>query len=180
VKNVILSLSILLVLTSVTEACGQKQLLLMKGEQVKLRLYGGDAIIFKLKNSKRVWQTYVNNLSDTAVVTHSDTIPYHKIERIYFRQSTFYNRIGSALVTAGVALFVIDQFNEVVVQGNPASLDNWVSKVTIISVGAGLPMMLIKKKSQKLNHKYKLMMVQEGSVFYRPDSREVASPLLRN
>ncbi len=164
-------IAILILLCSSNVANGQKQLLLMKGEQVKLRLYGGDAIVFKLKNSKRIWRTYVNNLSDTAVVTHSDTIAYHRIERIYFEQPTFYNRLGSALVTAGAALFIIDQFNYVVVQQNSPSLDSWVSKVTVTSIAVGLPMMLIKKKSQRLNHSHRLMMVKEGSPFYRPDSR---------
>jgi hypothetical protein len=149
----------------------QKQLLLMKGERVVLRLYPGDEIVFKLKNSKRKWVTYVNNLSDTAVVTHRDTIAFRKIDRIYFDQQAFHNRLGLNLMVAGATLFLIDQLNYTVIQGNDASLDSWVSKVSLSSVAIGLPLFLAKKKSQKINYKYKIFMAREGSVFYRPDMR---------
>src|SRR5688572_24844063 len=45
----------------------QKQLILLKRENVLLRLYPGDEFIYRLNGSKTVRTTYVNNLSDTAV-----------------------------------------------------------------------------------------------------------------
>jgi hypothetical protein len=145
---------------------------ILKGERVVLRLRPGDEIVFKLKNSKRKWVTYVNNLSDTAVTVHRDVIPYHSIERIYFDQSKFYNRIGGAMVFGGAALFLIDQLNVVVVNGEDPSLDSWVSTVSLTGIVVGLPMMLLKKKSQKLNYKYHLLVVKKGSPFYQEDTRE--------
>ena len=145
---------------------------MLKGERVMLRLRPGDEIIFKLKNSKRKWVTYVNNISDTAVVVHRDVIPYHSIDRIYFDQPKFYNRLGGAMVFGGAALFLIDQLNVVVVNGEDPSLDSWVSTVSITGIVAGLPMMLLKKKSQKLGYKYHLIMVKKGSPFYQEDTRE--------
>jgi hypothetical protein len=164
----------------VLPAAAQKQLILLKGEQVILRLKPGDEFIYKLKNNKRVYIEYVNNLFDAAVLVHRDTIPFHKIERIYFRQTKFYNTIGGALVVGGSALFLIDQFNVVVVQGESPSLDAWVSTVSLSAVALGLPMMLIKKKSQKLTYKYRLMTVKKGSIFYEHDPREAISPFLQN
>jgi hypothetical protein len=161
-------------------ACAQKQLILLKDETVLLRLYPGDEFIYKLKDSKAVVTTYVNNLSDTAVVTHGDTVPFHTIERIYFYQPKFYNKVGRALVIFGVGLFFIDQFNVVIVHGQPPNLDNWVSTVSLTSFAAGLPLMLIKKKSQKLNYRHRLMMVSKGSVFYKPDTRGYISPYPEN
>lgn len=164
-------LAIILLLVLCTSAYSQTQLIILKGERVKLRLYPGDEISFKLKDSKRIWRTYINNLSDTSVVTHRDTISLHRIERLYFRQSMFINRIGGALVVGGAGLFLIDQVNVVLVSGEDPSLDNWVSTISLTSVAAGLPMMLIKKKSQKINYKYRLMTVRKGSPFYQPDPK---------
>ena len=155
-----------------TEAHCQKQLILLKKENVLLRLYPGDELVYKLKDGKTKITTYVNNLSDTAVVTHRDTVPFHRIERIYFEQRKFYNTIGSGLVIFGAGLFLIDQFNVAIVQGDSPSLDDRVSVISLSSLAVGLPMMLIRKKSQKLKYRTRLMMVEKGSGFYRPDNRE--------
>jgi len=158
-----------------TASC-QKQLILLKRENVLLRLYPGDEFIYKLEGSRTVRTTYVNNLSDTAVITHRDTVPFHTIDRIYFRQHKFYNTIGSALVIFGAGLFLIDQVNLVAVNKQSPNLDNRVSVLSLGSLAAGLPMMLLKKKSQKIGYRTRLMVVAEGSGFYRPDTRESIGP----
>jgi hypothetical protein len=180
VKNKTLLFVLILLTCLFHSGFSQKQLIVLKGERVKLRLYPGDEISFKLKNSDRVWKTYINNLSDTAVVTHRDTIPYYKIERMYFRQPMFMNRLGGAMVIGGTALFLIDQINYSLIEGNDPSLDSWVSTFTLTSIAAGLPMMLIKKKSQKMNYKYRLLMVKKGSPFYQPDTRGGSPFMLEN
>lgn len=152
---------------------GQKQLVLLKNETVVLRLYPGDEIIFRMKNDRSVKRSYINNLFETGVKIHRDTIPFHRIERIYFKRSTFGNRIGSAMVVLGAGLFLIDQLNVSVIQGESPSLNNWVSTVSLSAIGAGLPLMLIKKRSQRINYKYHLRTVGEDSPFYRPDTRNM-------
>lgn len=166
---------ILLFVTLVGTASAQKQLVLLKKENVLLRLYPGDEFIYSLKGDDGVRTTYVNNLSDTAVVTHRDTVPFHKIDRIYFLQKKFYNTVGKALVIFGAGLFFIDQFNYVIVQGNSPDLDSRVSTISLASAAAGIPLMLIKKKSQKLRHRVRLMTVEESSPFYRRDTRQIIS-----
>lgn len=143
----------------------------MNKETVLLRLYPGDEIVYKLKGKKNVRTTYINNLSDTALVAHRDTVPFHTIERIYFKQRKFYNTVGAALVIFGSGLFLIDQINVVLVNGQSPSLDNRVSAVSIGSLAAGLPLVLLKKKSQKIGFRSRLMTVERGSAFYRPDTR---------
>lgn len=150
----------------------QKQLVLLKGEDVLLRLYPGDEFRYKIKGSTNVRTTYVNNLSDTAVVTHRDTVPFHRIDRIYFQQRKFYNTIGSFLVIFGGGLFLIDQVNTVLVQKQSPSLDDGVTSLSLYSLAAGLPLMMLKKKSQKLGYRTRLITVEKGSAFYRPDTRE--------
>ena len=97
---------------------------------------------------------------------HKTIIPFHKIDKIYFKHSAFINRFGKFLVVGGVAYFVIDQFNTVIVQGDEASLDEGVTAVSATMVAVGLPMMLIKKRYQRVGGKYRLMVVEEGSPFY--------------
>lgn len=154
---------------------GQKQLVLLNKEDVLLRLYPGDEIIYKLKGDKTIRTTYVNDLSATAVMTHTDTVPYNRIDRIYFRQHKFYNTVGSGLVIFGAGLFLIDQVNVVIVNQNSPNLDSRVSAISLSSLAVGLPMMLIRKKSRKLKYRTRLMMVEKGSGFYRPDARETVN-----
>ncbi|MBL7859317.1 MAG: hypothetical protein JNM57_16610 [Cyclobacteriaceae bacterium] len=157
-------------------AFAQKQLVLLKREKVVLRLYPGDEITFKLKTSNTKVTSYVNNLYDTAVVTHRDTIPFHKIDRIYFKQTKFYNVVGGLLVVGGAGLFLIDQFNQIVVQGESPSLDDNVTTLSLSAVAVGLPMMLIKKKSQRLGYKYRLLTAKKGSLFYQPELTNYMTP----
>ena len=173
--NTVKKILILMFVIFAGPTSAQKQLVLLKKEDVLLRLYPGDEFIYRLKEDRRVRTTYVNNLSDTAVVTHRDTVPFHRIDRIYFLQNKFYNTIGKALVIFGAGLFLIDQFNYVIVQGNSPSLDSRVSSISLASAVAGVPLMLAKKKSQKLRHRVRLMMVDESSPFYLPDTREIIS-----
>jgi hypothetical protein len=167
-----------LLFLAVTFAHAQKQLVLLKGQRVILRLYPGDDIAFREKGFRSVRHSYVNNLSDTAVVTHNDTIAFHTIDRLYFRQSRFYNVLGNALVIGGAAYFLIDQVNEIAVHGNKASFDQGVNRISIPAVIIGLPLMLIHKNSQRLTPKYHLLMVKPGSIFYKANPKGYQSPFI--
>lgn len=167
-----ISLTCALLALQVVAVFGQEQLVVLKKEDVLQRFYVGDEFVYKPKDSKVVRTTYVRGLPGDAVITHRDTVPFHRIDRIYFRQHKFYNTVGAALVVFGGGLFLIDQFNEVVVNGRGPSLDDNVSRLSAGALIAGLPMMLIKKKSQKIRHPVRLMTVRRGSIFYERDTRK--------
>ena len=150
----------------------QKQLVLLKGEDVLLRLDPGDEIRFKVKGNKQILHSYVNNLFDGKLMTHRDTFLFSNIERVYFHRPLRINIFGGAMVLGGVALFGIDQLNNSAIQGNESSFDQGVTKASIALVAVGLPLLLVKKKSQKLNYKYRLLTVTPASPFYRPDPRK--------
>lgn len=147
-------------------AQAQKQLVLLKREKVIMRFNPGDELVISLKGKKQKLNTYINNLFDTAVMVHRTIVPLHKIDRVYFSHTGLVNLIGKFLVVAGVAYFVIDQFNVIVVNGDEPTLDDNVTTASVAMVAAGLPMMLIKKKSQKMGGKHRLLTVSEGSPFY--------------
>jgi hypothetical protein len=144
----------------------QKQLVLLKRETVLLRLNPGDDLSYRLKMTDQKRNTYINNLLDTAIITHSDTVQFQSIDRVYFKRSSFSNRLGLVLVAGGAGYFLIDQFNNVVVHGNDAEINESVARGSIVMVGVGLPMMLIKKDHVKIKGRYRLMIVTEGSPFY--------------
>jgi len=145
----------------------QKQLLILKKEKVILRLNPGDEFVYQLKKEKRVISSYVNNIFDTAVMVHNTIVPFYKIERIYFKQSNHLNVLGSFLVTAGVGYFIIDQVNESIVHGNGLNIDSHVLQASITLTAIGLPLMLLHKKSQRIKGKYRLLMVESESPFYK-------------
>jgi len=180
VKRISVCILLLTLFFSVGRVYSQKQLVLLKREKVLLRLNYGDDFNYRLKGSKTVMPSYVNNLYDTAVLAHKDIIPFHKIDRIYFKHSSFGNRFGTFLVIGGVGYFLIDQFNEVIVHGEEPTIDENVATTSAILVGAGLPLMLIKKKSQRLGGKYRLLTVEKGSPFYVPELNSFEPPLIRN
>ena len=167
-KRISVILVLLTLFLSVGRVYSQKQLVLLKREKVLLRLNYGDDFNYTLKGSKELRYSYINNLYDTAVLAHKDVVPFHKIDKIYFKHSSFGNRFGTFLVIGGVAYFLIDQFNVVIVQGEEATIDEDVAITSAIMVGAGLPLMLIKKKAQRLGGKYRLLVVDQGSPFYLP------------
>jgi len=163
--------STLVLLCCAVAAYSQNQLVLLKGEKIKLRLYPGDDFVYRLKGSKTIYTSYVNNLSDTAVVAHNTIVPFYKIDRIYFKHHNLKNVVGGLLVVGGIGYFAIDQLNVTLVRGDKANLDEGVTTASAIMVGAGLPMLLINKKSEKLGGRYRLLFVRKGSAFYRPDPR---------
>ena len=162
-----------------TSAYSQKQLVLLKREKVLLRLYYGDEFIFRLKGSKAVRTSYVNNLYDTAVLAHKEVVPFHKIDKVYFKHSSFGNRFGTFLVIGGVGYFLVDQFNTVVVHGEKATINENVAVTSAVLTGIGLPLMLIKKKSQRIGGKYRLLTVDKGSPFYLPDLDRFEPPFIK-
>lgn len=144
----------------------------MKRQDVLLRLYPGDEITVKLKGSSQKRVTYINNLFEDAMLLHHDTVRFENIDRIYFDQQKFHNRLGINLMVAGATLFLIDQLNYTVIQGNDASLDSWVSRTSLTAVGVGLPLWLARKKSQRIDGRYRLVTIRENSPFYKPDLRK--------
>jgi hypothetical protein len=166
-RSSLISLLLLLCVFCAPRASAQNQLLLLKNQDVLLRLRAGDELAFRVKGSKEVRRTYINALSDTAVVTHRDTVPFRVIDRVYFRSETFVHRLGLFLMIGGIGYFAIDQLNNVVVHGEDARLDESVTTASIAMVAAGVPMRYIGRNSRKVRGRIRLHMATPESPFYR-------------
>jgi hypothetical protein len=81
--------------------------------------------------------------------------------------------VGTVLVIGGAGYFLIDQVNNVIVEGNPATFDQSVTRASVTMLAIGLPMMLIKKKSEKLGRGRRLLAVTEKSPFYQREIRQM-------
>ncbi len=156
---------VLLLFLSLT-SFAQRELVLLKKGKIMHIFMPGDDIYLKVKGNPDRIHSYVNNILDNAVVLHTDTIPFHTIERTYLQEDNLANIVGGLLVTAGTVYFLLDQANELR-QGNGLNINKGVAVGSAICVGAGLPLLLTKKKSQKLGYKYRLMMVKAGDPMYR-------------
>jgi hypothetical protein len=175
-----LQISILLYFTLILAShlsYAQRQLVVLKYDEVVARFSVGQTFDFKYKGSSDKISTYIQNFSNTEVITHDDTVSLYEIDKIYFKQHAVYRTIGAALVMVGVGRFVIDQINNVAVHGNRPSLDSEVNQFSISTVTAGLPLFLIRKRSQRMLYKYKAIIVDRDSHLYENPYDDV-SPYL--
>ena len=158
-------ISVCLLFISIT-SFSQRQLVLLKKGKIMHIFMPGDDIYLKIKGNPDRIHSYINNILDNAVVLHRDTIPFHTIERTYLEEGNIANLFGGLLVAAGSVYFIVDQMNELR-EGNGLNIDKGVAIGSGICLGVGIPMLLTKKKSQKISYKYRLMMVKIGDPMYR-------------
>jgi len=153
-------------LPAISANAQQHQLIVLKYDDVVARFNPGQPFAFKYKGQKEKISTYIRDIQESQIITYDDTISIYEIDRIYFEQRGFHQTIGTALIIAGVGRFVIDQINNLVVHGNQPSLDSEVNQFSISTVVLGLPMRLIKKKSQRMLYKYKAIIIDQESYLY--------------
>ncbi len=164
----------LFLILSTAGVAQRRQLVVLKRQKVIQRYLPGDDIRLKIKGNDQIINSYVNNLTDTSVFVHTTNIPFENIERLYFRRANFVNRLGAYLIVAGTGLFLIDQINVVLVNGDNPNIDAGVAKASIGMVVIGFPMMLIKKKYVTPSYKFRLLSVDEKSLFYQRPPKSTA------
>lgn len=162
-------ITIILYFVAVAICQGQHQLILLKNEKVLGRYREGERIRYRLKGSSEISKGLILGIYDSAFRTDRDTIPIHKIDRVYANRTMFHNKLGASLVIGGTGLFLIDQFNTVIIQKESFSTDAGVTRASIIAVGAGLPLMLIKKRYYRIRYPSRILCVNPESPFYYHD-----------
>lgn len=155
-----------LVLIFSHDLLAQRQLLVLRYDEVVARFSPGQTFEFKHKEGGKKVSTYIRGFSDTEVYTYDDTVSVFEIGTIYFQQHAVHHTIGKALLIGGIGGFLVDQLNNVVFYGNKPSLDGEVNRISMTAIGAGLPLTQIKKDSQRMDYKFKPLIVTQDSHLY--------------
>lgn len=154
------------VLSTAHNSMAQRQLLVLKYNEVVARFSPGQEFEYKHKESHKKISTYIRGLSETEVYTHNDTVSIFEIGTIFFHQHSVHHTIGKALLIGGIGGFLIDQVNNVLFYGNKPSLDGEINRVSMTAIGAGLPLTQIKKDSRRMDYKFKPLIVTQDSYLY--------------
>jgi hypothetical protein len=148
---------------------GQRQVILMAGDEVVHRFKKGDSFRIKLVGDKTEHWGFLVEINEFSVITSQDTIDLREIRKVLLPGKPLAHKIGVTLITVGVGLFVIDQLNYTLVQGNDPNIDSGIAKASITLVATGLPLLLIRKNWAKTKGGLKLISVDRDSRFYLPD-----------
>ena len=150
-------------------AFGQRQVILLAGDEVVHRFKKGDPFRVKLVDNKTEYWGFLVEINEFSVITSRDTIDLQKIKKILLPGKPRIHRLGIKLIAAGVGLFIIDQLNYGVLQGNDPNIDSGVAIASVAIGAAALPMALTKKNWAKPKGRLKLVSVGRGSLFYESD-----------
>jgi hypothetical protein len=164
IKNIFLS--ILLFTACVQSALAQKQMIVQKNERVLTAFWLGEPIHYKLRSGEKR-TGFIRRIEDYYFIADKDSVLYMNVKSIRFNRTTFLNVAGTALVTAGVAYLLIDQFNSVVVNGDGFDVPREVWLPTAILIGTGLPLKYIKRRYQPVGRRFKVRPVDKSSPFYQ-------------
>jgi hypothetical protein len=179
-KNVI---SLLILIFFCGEAIGQRQLIVLKDEQVLARYQKGDILKFARPQDKEILVQRILDLNDTLVMMNFDSVTYYRIDRLDIKgkqRNKFPVRMGYTLLLAGSLLPLIDVFNETVIQDESASLNKSILFTSGVMIGTGAALILIKKPYFKPGRRNRLMIIDQRSPFYKekPVDEGYLSPLI--
>ncbi len=159
-------LIIFVVLLPFTQALSQRQLILLSGDKVVFRFKEGNNFHSRLAGQKQEYWGFLVEINEFSVITSQDTIQLKEIRKVLLPGKTFVHKMGKTLVTVGVGLFVMDQFNNSVILKNKPSLEAKIWMPSVIMVAAGLPLLLVNKNWKKVGRGVRLISVGRDSRFY--------------
>ena len=129
-------------LLSVSEVYGQDKYLVLEklGRKKRVVFYPGDEITYKMINSDLRITDVIADLHDSLILFSNSYVKPGEIEyiRLEHIEGFLSPSNGPKLIIAGVALFIIDQLNNSVIQGNEFRLDEDITKISMIMVVGGV------------------------------------------
>ncbi len=138
----------------------QPQLVLLKKDRVITRFEEGEYIRFQRKDDGGFIRALIVGIHSGYFIVSTDTIYTYNIARIDLRKKVTTNikgaSIGKGLITAGVALALIDLFNTVVIRDEPFGIDNRVAGVSVGLIGVGGLMQLVNNNFFKIGRHKKV------------------------
>jgi hypothetical protein len=167
-----ISLTLLLFLLISTALAQQRQLVVLKNEEVLARYQVGDVIHFARENDKEVLVQRILDMNDTLLMMNFDSVNYYHIKKLDIRarkSNTFVQKLGRFMIIAGVLLPAIELLNTGVFndEGQGANISSEVLVVSGVLIGGGAIMAFTKKAYFKPGRKNHLMIVDKRSPFYK-------------
>lgn len=153
-------LSLFCLLATLTPSFTQDYLVLEKtGTKKRYEYYPGDPFTFRIKGETFRTDKIVA-LTDSMLIFKGGTVAFKHIVRVSLKEHKLWMAgVGSVLITAGAAYFLIDQFNNSVIQGNRISTDDQVVKVSLILVSSGMALLQLSKKRVNTAKNWRLRLV---------------------
>ena len=170
-SKIILLFALLLCGTGIS-AIAQRQLIVLKNEEVLARYQIGDVIHFAREQDKEILIQRILNMNDTLLMMNFDSVAYYRIEKLDIRgrkANTFAQKFGRYMIIAGVMLPMIELLNTGVFQDEDqgASISPEVLVASGVLIGGGAIMAFTKKPYFKPGRKNHLMIVDKRSPFYK-------------
>lgn len=148
----------------------QRQLIVLKNEEVLARYQKGDVLHFARAQDKEIQIQRILDLNDTLLMMNMDSVAYYRIKKLDIRgrkQATYAQKLGAVMLVAGVALPLAELFNTGVIQDEGASISSGVAVTSAALVGVGAALVFIKKPYFKPGRKYRMIIVDNRSPFYK-------------
>ena len=170
-----------------TALAQQRQLIVLKNEDVIARYQEGDIIYFARAQDKEILVQKILDMNDTLLMMNQDSVAYFRIKKLDLRgrkKNTYAQKFGRYMILGGVLLPAIELLNTGVFQDGDkdASVSPAILATSSALIGGGLLLVLIKKPYFKPGRKYRLMIVDKRSPFYkdRPLRDGYQSPYIPN
>jgi len=142
----------------------QKFLVLEKmGTRKRLEYHLQQSITYQLKGESFYRTDVIEDLVDDVIVFRFGFFRLKDIHAVDIRAKPTgkvdFSRHWLSIIVGGVGYFLVDQFNNAVINGNRARIDEKVLRSSAIITGAGIMMKVLKKKKVKLKRNWRLRIV---------------------
>jgi len=139
----------------------QKFLVLEKmGTRKRLEYHLQQSITYQLKGESFYRTDVIEDLVDDVIVFRFGFFRLKDIHAVDIRAKPTgkvdFSRHWLSIIVGGVGYFLVDQFNNAVINGNRARIDEKVLRSSAIITGAGVMMKVLKKKKVKLKRNWRL------------------------
>ncbi len=163
----------LLCTLSYTTVGQQRQLIVLKKEEVLARYQKGDVIHFARKGDTEILIQRILDLNDTLLMMNFDSVTYYRIKKLDIsgkqrRKAT--HRLGLTMIAAAVVLPLADLINTGLVQHEEATVSKGVAITSASLAGGGTALAFMRKPYFKPGRKYRLLIVDKRSPFYKEKS----------
>jgi len=143
----------------------QKFMVLEKmGTKKRFEYHLQQSITYQLKGESFYRTDVIENLVDDVIVFRFGFFRLKDFQAVDIRAKPTgrvdFSRHWLSFVVGGVGYFLTDQFNNAIINGNRARIDEKVLRTSAIITGAGVMMKVLKKKKVKLKRNWRLRIVE--------------------